>query len=195
MIDASARGHGYGAAGFERGVCAMQNLLVEGLRENDVSKLLAVPKSDIHNHSSKGCRRVWLEERLRCKLPAPPDRFEGLEAMHDWYTGAVKPYCGGIVLRWEGAFAEAQRNHIARLAMNFGTQDIELVGGNGLDLARSLLRLNPLCNIIFLTSHPEYAGEALDLFCSGYVMKPLSPTKIRTQMGHLRHPVAGLTVS
>ena len=97
---------------------------------------------------------------------------------------AVTPF------RWASealAYGESHRIDIAFL-------DIELVGGNGLDLARSLLRLNPQCNIIFLTSHPEYAGEALDLFCSGYVMKPLSPAKIRTQMGHLRHPVTGLTV-
>ena len=73
--------------------------------------------------------------------------------------------------------------------------DIELVGGNGLDLARELLRCNPRCNIIFLTSHPEYAREALDLFCSGYIMKPLSPSKIRTQVRNLRHSVPGLTVT
>ena len=100
-------------------------------------------------------------------------------------NAAVTPF------RWPSealAYGETRRIDIAFL-------DIELVGGNGLDLARSLLRLHPQCNVIFLTSHPEYAGEALDMFCSGYIMKPLSPAKIRTQMGHLRHPVAGLTVS
>ena len=93
--------------------------------------------------------------------------------------------------RWASealSYAEAHRIDIAFL-------DIELVGGNGLDLAAGLLRRNPQCNVIFLTSHPEYAGEALDLFCSGYIMKPLSPAKLRTQLLHLRHPVAGLTVS
>lgn len=110
----------------------MQNKFYEGLKENDVAKLLEVPKSDIHNHSSKGCRRIWLEERLKCNFPKLPDRLGGLEGMHEWFTESIKPYCKGsegIVLRWEGAFAEAKRNNITRLAMNFGVQDIELAGG------------------------------------------------------------------
>ena len=97
---------------------------------------------------------------------------------------AVHPF------RWASdalAFARAQQVDIAFL-------DIELVGGNGLDLARGLKQCNPRCNIIFLTSHPEYAREALELFCSGYVMKPLSPAKIGEQISHLRYPVPGLTV-
>lgn len=110
----------------------LQNLFYEGLIENDREKLLKVPKSDIHNHSTKGCRRNWLEERLKRTFPKPPDRFEGLEGMHEWFTASIKPYCSGregILIRWEGAFAEAERNHIARLAMNFGVQEIELIGG------------------------------------------------------------------
>ena len=90
--------------------------------------------------------------------------------------------------RWASealAFAGTQRVDIAFL-------DIELVGGNGLDLARNLLQRTPRCNIIFLTSHPEYAREALELFCSGYAMKPLTPAKVREQIAHLRYPVAGL---
>lgn len=104
----------------------------EGLIENDTAKLLRVPKSDIHNHSTKGCRRVWLEERLKRNFPEPPEKFGGLEGMHEWFTSFIKPYCSGregIILRWEGAFAEAGRNHVTRLVMNFGASEIELVGG------------------------------------------------------------------
>jgi len=93
--------------------------------------------------------------------------------------------------RWASealAFARAQRVDIAFL-------DIELVGGNGLDLAGSLTQCAPRCNIVFLTCHPEYAREALELFCSGYVLKPLSPAKIREQAAHLRFPVPGLWVA
>lgn len=90
--------------------------------------------------------------------------------------------------RWPSdalAYAEAHRIDVAFL-------DIELVGGDGLSLARYLMDRNPRVNIIFLTSHPEYAGEALNMFCSGYILKPLSPEKIRTQIAHLRYPEAGV---
>ena len=110
----------------------MQNPFCEGLVDHDTAKLLSVPKSDLHIHSTKGCRRAWLEERIGRRLSAPPERFGGLEGMQAWFTASIKPWCSGregIVLRWEGAFAEAKRNHITRLAMNFGPEEIELVGG------------------------------------------------------------------
>ena len=116
------------------------NLFLEGLSENDSDKLLMSPKSDLHNHSTKGCRRVWLEEKTGRKLAAPPERFDGLEGMQLWFTKEIKPFCRGkegIVLRWEGAFAEAGRNNIKRLSMNFGPEEIELVGG--IDVFKDLI--------------------------------------------------------
>lgn len=110
----------------------MNRLFYEGLTEGNIGKLLSVPKSDIHNHSTKGCRRKWLEEKTGNKLANPPERFAGLEGMQEWFTETIKPYCSGsegIILRWEGAFAEAKRNNITRLAMNFGVPEIELAGG------------------------------------------------------------------
>lgn len=128
----------------------MQNKFYEALKENDASKLLEVPKSDIHNHSTKGCRRVWLEERLKRKFPAPPDRFGGLEGMHRWFSESIKPYCKGsegMFLRWEGAFAEAKRNNITRLAMNFGAHDIDLVGG--MDVFKNIIESLHCPNMVF----------------------------------------------
>lgn len=83
-------------------------------------------------------------------------------------------------------FAESNRIDIAFL-------DIELSGDNGIDLARHLKTLNPRINIIFLTGHTEYAMEALDIYCSGYVLKPLTPEKIRNEISNLRYPVNGLS--
>ena len=108
------------------------SLFVDGLIENNIDKLLAAPKSDLHNHSTKGCRLAWVEDRTGHSFPNPPKTFDGLEGMQNWFTSYVKPFCSGyegIVLRWEGAFAEAGRNNIRRLAMNVGTAEIELAGG------------------------------------------------------------------
>lgn len=107
-------------------------LFYEGLAEGDTAKLLKVPMSDIHNHSTKGCRRSWLGQQLNLEFSNPPARFGGLTGMQEWFTSSIKPYCTGregIILRWKGAFEEAERNNIVRLAMNFGAAEIELVGG------------------------------------------------------------------
>ena len=110
----------------------MKSDFFSGLAENNRELLLKVPMSDIHNHSTKGCSRNWLAEQLNMVLPEPPEKFDGLSGMQEWFTREIKPYCTGkegIILRWEGAFAEAKRNHIVRLAMNFGVTEIDLVGG------------------------------------------------------------------
>jgi transcriptional regulator with XRE-family HTH domain len=70
--------------------------------------------------------------------------------------------------------------------------DIELQCGDGISLARELVRINPRINIIFLTSHPEYMESALSDHCSGYILKPLTPEKIRHEISHLRFPIRGL---
>ena len=116
-------------------------MFIEGLIEDNTEKLLKVPKSDLHNHSTKGCRRAWLEERLGLDLPKPPERFDGLVGMQEWFTTSIKPHCINIdrsFIRWEGAFAEAKRNNIKRLAMNFGAMEIDYVGG--MDVFETLIR-------------------------------------------------------
>ena len=92
----------------------MEDLFCDALREKDTGKLLSVPKSDLHNHSTKGCRRAWLAEKLKRNLPDPPVPLDGLSGMQEWFRSALKPFCDGqegVLLRWEGAFAEAKRNH------------------------------------------------------------------------------------
>ena len=72
--------------------------------------------------------------------------------------------------------------------------DIELCGESGVELANELMKIYPRINIIFLTGHNEYTRDALDMHCSGYIMKPLTPEKIRKEITHLRFPVKGLSV-
>ena len=81
----------------------------------------------------------------------------------------------------------AETNHVAAAFL-----DIELFGESGVDLAGGLLELNPYTNVIFLTGHSEYTADALDLHCSGYILKPLTPEKVLREVAHLRFPVRGL---
>lgn len=84
-------------------------------------------------------------------------------------------------------FARANRIDAAFL-------DIELCGESGIETANTLTEIYPRINIIFLTGHSEYTRDALEMHCSGYIMKPLTPEKIREEIRHLRFPVRGLSV-
>ncbi len=70
--------------------------------------------------------------------------------------------------------------------------DIELGGSSGLDLAKKLTELDSTINIIFLTAYSEYMDEAWRQHASGYILKPLTPERIRQEMAVLRHTVRGL---
>ena len=51
--------------------------------------------------------------------------------------------------------------------------DVDMPRMDGLTLAKRLIALRPAINIIFVTSYQEYALEAHELYCSGFLLKPV----------------------
>ena len=78
-------------------------------------------------------------------------------------------------------YAKANRVALAIL-------DIELGTASGLDLSRTLLKINPHMNIVFLTAYPDYSLEAWETEASGFMVKPLTAERIRAQLKKLRYP-------
>lgn len=68
--------------------------------------------------------------------------------------------------------------------------DINLEAGNGIELAKKLQEYNPEMNIIFCTGYSEYSLDALNLYCSGYLMKPITEESLRQALKKLRYPVS-----
>lgn len=69
--------------------------------------------------------------------------------------------------------------------------DIEMPGLNGIELAKELKsKVNPRINIIFTTGYSEYIETAfMDLRSSGYLLKPITSSKVREELENLRNPV------
>ena len=67
--------------------------------------------------------------------------------------------------------------------------DIHMPEMNGIELARELKAINPKINIIFATGFSEYMKEGIDLRMSGYVLKPVTPEAVRTELENLRNPI------
>lgn len=67
--------------------------------------------------------------------------------------------------------------------------DINIKGIAGLELAKKLQEFNPRINIIFCTGYSEYSLEALDLYCSAYLLKPATDEKIQVALSKLRYPL------
>lgn len=69
--------------------------------------------------------------------------------------------------------------------------NLEMPGMNGLALTRMIQKLQPRCNIIVVTEHPEYALEALQIFVSGFLLKPANEADVRNVLEHLRPQYTG----
>ena len=67
--------------------------------------------------------------------------------------------------------------------------DIEMYGINGVSLANMLLQINPNINIIFSTGYGNYRDVAFDMHASGYIVKPITPEKVKKELVNLRKPV------
>ena len=83
------------------------------------------------------------------------------------------------------AFLEANICDVAFL-------DIHMRGIDGLSLAKKIKERNPQCNLVFVTGYSEYAGDALSLHASGYIIKPVSASAVLAELEDLRHPVSPL---
>ena len=66
--------------------------------------------------------------------------------------------------------------------------DIELGTASGLDLCQMLLDINPHTNVVYLTAFPDYALPAWGSKACGFIVKPLTPEKVRSQLEKLRYP-------
>ena len=67
--------------------------------------------------------------------------------------------------------------------------DIQMPGKNGLTLAETIKKRCPNMNIVMVTAYSEYALEALKLFVSGYLLKPVMDGDLREVLSNLRNPV------
>ncbi len=69
--------------------------------------------------------------------------------------------------------------------------DIDMPGMNGLMLAKAIKeQVDPKTNIIFTTGYSEYLEEAFTrLRASGYLMKPITPDMVKTEIDNLRYPI------
>ena len=67
--------------------------------------------------------------------------------------------------------------------------DGEMPGMSGADLTRRLKLRCPTLNVVFVTGYERYMGEAHTLHVSGYLKKPITAAKVRTELDDLRYPV------
>lgn len=103
----------------------------------------------------------------------------------DYVVGNVLPGVPRVCFnKASQALAYVQENTV-----DIAFLDINMRGIDGITIAKVTQEHSPNVNIIFCTGYTEYALDALDLNCSGYLMKPITEDKVRKALEHLRFPV------
>ena len=67
--------------------------------------------------------------------------------------------------------------------------DVEMAGMSGVELAEELKKYNSEINIVFCTGYGNYRDAAFELHASGYLMKPITPEKVKHELENLRRPI------
>ena len=67
--------------------------------------------------------------------------------------------------------------------------DVEMAGMSGVALAEELKKYNSEINIVFCTGYGNYRDKAFELHASGYLMKPITPEKVKRELENLRRPI------
>lgn len=85
---------------------------------------------------------------------------------------------------YDSAVEQIKNNKI-----NVAFLDINMPGKTGLELAQTIKGYESDINIIMVTAHREYALDALRLYVSAYLLKPVDDNELREALANLRKPV------
>ncbi len=69
--------------------------------------------------------------------------------------------------------------------LDYAFLDIRLRGGNGIDVAKEIKKLKPKTKILFCTAYSDRAIDAFGVNAVGYLLKPITPEKIRNSLEQL----------
>jgi two-component system LytT family response regulator len=82
-------------------------------------------------------------------------------------------------------------SRIGELAFDIAFLDIEMPEMNGLELGERLLEADPSKDIIYITAYDAYAVEAFEVCALDYLLKPVSPRRMKKTLERLRTKQAG----
>lgn len=103
------------------------------LQNHNLVGLSLIPKSDLHNHAGCGGNVNYIALQVNLKINPPPDVFESMSHMYNWYTENIKVHCT-YLSRLEAAFIQASEDNIHVLAMSFETDEANKIGGMDIGL-------------------------------------------------------------
>ena len=63
---------------------------------------------------------------------------------------------------------------------------INIASNKEIELAKKVIKKNPVVNIIFIADKKDFAYSAIEIYASGYILKPITKEKVIENLEHLR---------
>lgn len=76
-------------------------------------------------------------------------------------------------------------DYIKENAVDVAFLDISMAGMLGTELGRQIKLISPQTYIIFATGYDSYMGDAFSLHANGYLLKPITVEKVRSELDNL----------
>lgn len=136
----------------------MKEKFINALESNDLDEMRKIPKGDLHNHSSIGGNKRYIEKWAGVSIPKPP-KFKDLDDMRQWYRQNIKLLLKGTLgyeKLVEASFVQAKLDGVKVLNMSFGIGEASVYGNSVDTMVQALKRIhqNFAPEVIFI---PEIA--------------------------------------
>lgn len=110
----------------------MKQPFIVALENHSLAELRRISKSDLHNHAGRGGNLKYIAAWANITIQPHTGTFASLGDMQEWFVRSVKCYCPGVVgylKRIEASFVQADDDGIELLALSFGIDEIDSLGG------------------------------------------------------------------
>ena len=163
----------------------MKDNFIKALENNDLNKMRQIPKSDLHNHSTRGGNIKYIEDWIGKSISRPTSKFKNLHDMQQWANLNINPIFRGRLgyeKRIEAAFIQAKNDGVKVLNMSIDSDAISYYAYQVENLVNSLKRIhhNVAPNVIFIpeigfkTVTPiDVMSELLEIFLAQEYFKSI----------------------
>lgn len=72
--------------------------------------------------------------------------------------------------------------------------DVDLYGTDGITITKTLAEKYPDLNVIIYTGHPQYRGDAMDVYACACLVKPVDEDDVQEALAHLRRKIRSVRI-
>ncbi len=153
----------------------MKDKFIKALESNNLYAVRKIPKSDLHNHITRGGNKRYIEKWVDVSIPKCP-KLKDLGEMNKWIAENIKPLCQGRLgyeKRIEAAFVQARMDGIKVLHMSVSIGEEQFYDNSVENLVQAVKRIHKnfapeisfIPEIAFLSNvSPDEISEKLDEF-------------------------------